>query len=83
MIKLLKDDEFYDLQVVEILKKQYNENLKRIKKAEIFFKGARDVEVEKHTKMFLDLFEENNKLLNEYKNLTGLDITLEILEEGF
>lgn len=80
MVRILNNEQ---KEVIKQLKKQYNENLKRIKKAEIFFKGAGNVEVENHLKMFLDLFEENNKLLNEYKNLTGLDITLEVLEEGF
>lgn len=82
MIKLLKDDDFFDNEVIDIIKFKYNENLKRIKKAENYFKSSSDIN-SKHLNMFMDLFEENIKLLNEYKEVSGLNVSLEVLEGGF
>lgn len=64
------------------LKEEYNNLLKRINKAEKFFKKCTKEELNKHLPLFLELNEKANNVLNKLKK-NKIIITLEELERGF
>lgn len=64
------------------LKQEYNQLLKRIKKAEKFFNKCTKEELDKHLPLFLELNEKANNVLNKLKK-NGIVVTLEELEGGF
>lgn len=65
----------------------YNRLLARYKKADTFFSNPKISEEEKSKEIIVKAYEELiidiNKLMNEYQQLTGKDMTNEIALSGF
>jgi hypothetical protein len=71
--------------LIQLMKKEFNVRVQRIKKAEKYYKleSTKDSDVEKTLKSFLQIYDEAIRIANEIENITGEKLDIEIIENGF
>lgn len=71
--------------LIQLMKKEFNAKIQRIKKAEKYYKleTTKDSDVEKTLNTFLNIYDEAIRIANEIENITGEKLDIEIIENGF